>query len=199
METVVILLAFTAASMFLLYIKDTAPEQLSSTARRFKAVSKYIVAMSVATFGAAASAALVALPLLAYSRFTHTTSGENLFSVLLDRPYFPLQVVAAVVIGYFTANALSEGWPTLVWVLPLFQAVAGIAVLSRRHSALQGTWEWMSQTFLNWGCGCSASLLQWELMLPVYTSFAFAIGVLIRRMLTRDASGKRSNLSVGAA
>ncbi len=180
MQTVIFLLGFVGAGMFLLYVKGISQEQLSPAVRTIKSISKYIVATFVATFGAAGVAALICSPLLMYSRWMHSPLAENIFSALLDRPYFPLQVAIAFVLGLMTARLFSGGWPMLVWVLPLIEAVLVITAVSHRRGVLLGFWGWVRSALFNWACGCSATLLQWEIMLPLYASVAFSIGVLIR-------------------
>ena len=86
MGSVVFVLPFGFAAMFLALVPNVQP--LPKWWRRGVAISKYVVAVFLATFGFPAIALLVAAPLLLHARLTHTEAAEEVFSMLLDRPYF---------------------------------------------------------------------------------------------------------------
>ena len=187
METAAILVVFSAAALFLLYIKGIPAQQLSPAYRRLKSASKYVMAIFVGTYGAAASAALlIGVPLLVYSRWGHSKAAGDLFSALLDRSYFPLQLAFALLLGVLTVRVFTNGGALFAWVLPAMQAIAVVAALSPSRGVFQRFWPWFDKTFLNWRCGCSATLLQWEVMLPLYASVAFSIGIMIGQKLERN-------------
>jgi len=77
-----------------------------------------------------------------------------------------------------TFRWLKEGWISYVWALPLAQA--GVALIFYMHRYWQPNWNDIWVTFFNWQCGCSASLPQWRVMFPLYTSIAFALGAFAR-------------------
>jgi hypothetical protein len=182
METVIILF-FCCAVMFLWYIRSRGDQQpLSKGLRRGVAMSKYVVALMAATFGAGAVAALIAMPLLLYARLAHTPTPTNLFAALLDRPYFPLQTGVAFVAGLVVTKWLKEGKPAFIWALPTAQFLLALAVVSSRRNAFQGLWDFIRSNFFNWDCHCSASLLQWQVMFPLYTSIAFAVAAYLREV-----------------
>jgi hypothetical protein len=183
METIVFLVLLSCAVMFLLYVRDRNRQALSTRLRWGTAVSKYIVAVFVATFGCGGIAALIAASLLVYARLTHTDTAVRLFSVLVDRPYFPFQTVIALFGGFVAAGWLKEGKPAFVWVLPMAQLSVALVVVSSRQSVFEGSGNFVWRTFFNWGCDCSASLLQWQVMFPVYTSIAFAIAASLRQTI----------------
>ena len=179
METVIILF-FCCAVMFLWYIRSRGDQPLSKVLRRGVAISKYVVALMLATFGTGAVTALIAMPLLLYARLAHTETPTNLFAALLDRPYFPLQTGVAFVAGLVVTKWLKEGKPAFIWVLPTAQFLLALDVVSSRRSATQGFWDFIRSSFFNWDCHCSASLLQWQVMFPLYTSIAFAVAAYLR-------------------
>lgn len=186
MVTVVILILFAAAATYLLYIAEVGAQDLTLAMQKGVVLSKYVVALFTAVFGSAAVAVVSSLPLLLFYRFAHRDGAINIWSALLDRPYFPLQLVAALALGWITFRWLKDGWLPFVWVLPLIQALIALAVYVQRYAP--SDWNDIWVTFFNWQCGCSASLPQWSVMFPLYTSIAFALGAFIRSKYRASAS-----------
>jgi hypothetical protein len=165
--------------VFLLYVKSVGLETISPHLRKFAVpAAKYVSATFVGTYGSLGMAVVVASPLLVYSRLAQTHSGEDLFSALLDRPYFPLQTAVALILGYVVSRWFKEGWPAYVWVWPVTQV--SIAVSLFHPGAMQSFGSGVWQTFFDWGCGCSITLLQWAVMSPLYPSLAFSAAACIR-------------------
>ncbi|HWR16687.1 MAG TPA: hypothetical protein VN577_17815 [Terriglobales bacterium] len=189
-ESIAILLFFGGAVFYLYYVRSLETRPLSAMARRGVAVSKYIIAVFVSVFGTAGVALLFSTPLFLYSRLAHSPVAEDLFSALLDRPYFPLQIAVAGALGYFTFRWLKEGRPQLVLLLPVAQAVVAAFVYVHRYHPTD--WSDVWQTFFNWECGCSASLPQWRVMFPLYASASFAVGALIRKRLQASVTVNES-------
>ena len=176
---------------FLWYVYQCSDEQMPERSRKAIAVAKYIVAVLVSTFGSGAIAALIALPLLIYARLTHNEAATNLFAALVDRPYFPLQIAVAFVAGLILTKWLKDGNPALAWVLPVAQFSVVLAMASSRQSVLDSYRGFVWNTFFNWGCNCSASLLQWEAMFPLYTSIAFSVAAWIRGLQSAEPISSR--------
>ena len=178
MDTIVILILFAAAVSYLFYIRELGARNLTLAMKRGAALSKYVIALFTAVFGSAAVALLFSLPLFLFSRLAHSEGAMDIWSALFDRPYFPLQLVAALVLGWISVRWLKEGWLPLVWALPLVQALVALAVYLHRFAP--SDWNDIWVTFFNWQCGCSASLPQWSVMFPLYTSIAFSLGAFMR-------------------
>lgn len=178
MVTAIILILLAAAAAYLLYIVEVDAKAVTMAMQKGVALSKYVVALFTAVYGSVAVAVVVSLPLPIFSHLAHNDSAMDVWSALLDRPYFPLQVFAALALGWITFRWLKEGWILFVWALPLIQAVIALAVYNHRY----GTSDWNDiwVTFFNWQCGCSASLPQWSVMFPLYTSIAFSLGAFMR-------------------
>lgn len=170
--------------IFLCYIRARSDQPISNRSRQGVAISKYVVAVMVATYLSGALAALIATPLLVYGRLTHTEAPTNLYSALLDRPFFPFQIVVAFVAGIVATKWLKEGKPAFVWVLPVAQFLIALVVVSSRHSAFQQSCDFLWSSLFNWGCHCSATLLQWKVMFPLYTSIAFSLAAYLSRTVT---------------
>src|SRR5438309_12073333 len=67
---------------------------------RFLAILDYLIAAFIVSLMPLAIAGLLGLPLLAYDHYAHSDTGTRLFSMLLDRPFFPLQTVVAALVRY---------------------------------------------------------------------------------------------------
>jgi hypothetical protein len=189
MFTIVVAFSFLIAAGFLLYLRVQAPQQLSVTAIRARSFAEHVVAVFIATLGSMPVAVLLSSPFLFFNRVAHNQTALDIFSQLIDRPYFPLQTLVAFLLGYMTANRLKRGIPALAWAFPLINSVIGVVLVAQRTSVLQGLWTSPQQTLLNWGCDCSASLLQWKFVFPLITSVAFTVGVLLRQSFRTDVRG----------
>jgi hypothetical protein len=186
---IVVAFAFLIAAGLLLYLRVQAPQQLSINAIRARSFAEHVVAVFIATLGSMPIAVVLSSPFLIFDSVAHNQTTLALFSQLIDRPYFPLQTLVAFLLGYLTANRLKRGIPALAWAFPLINSVIGVALVVPRTSVLQGRWTSLQQTLFNWGCDCSASLLQWEFVFPLITSVAFTVGVLLRQSFRTDVSG----------
>ena len=195
MQTLIVAVAVLFALAFLWLMRQRKEQNLSRWEERTVAVSKYIVALFTATFGSNALAVLICSPLLLYARLSHREAAENLISLLLDRSYFPLQIVIAFVVGVVMWKWVAEGKPTFVWVLPTIQFLISVAVMRSRGSVLGSSWHNLWTTFFDWGCDCSASLLHWEVMFPLYTSLAFALGAYLRGTVSSSSLPSHNQLN----
>jgi hypothetical protein len=185
----IISLLFLASILFLFYARDTAMAHVSAESRRYAIpTAKYVIATFIATYGSLSLGAVITfLPLLLYQRMVHTQNGSELFSALLDRPYFPFQTAIAFVLGYVLSEWLKEGRPVYVWVWPAIQAT--VAVLLFRPSVMQTFTAGVWHTYFDWSCGCSVTLLQWTIMSPLYPSIAFSVATFLRsRRFSRTIS-----------
>jgi len=95
-DTIFIPIFLIGAVTYLFYIKELGTKNISVATQRGVTLSKYVIAVFTAVFGSAAVALLLTLPLFLFSRLTHHQAAMEVWSALLDRPYFPLQTVSAV-------------------------------------------------------------------------------------------------------
>ncbi len=180
MQMLILLVLFASSVGYLWYLKEEGIEPVSSWMRRSIAAAKHVIALFTAVFGANAVALLLLVPVLLYAHWNNTETGISVLSALMDRPYFPLQAAVACLLGLTTFGWLKEGWIRFVWILPLIQAIIAVAVFVNRFNPT--TWGAYWKVFFDWGCGCSATLPQWTVMLPLYTSLTFAIGATVRSL-----------------
>lgn len=176
---IIVPLMVVIAAAFLLYVRTVEVETVSPKLRRFAIpAAKYVVATFIGTFGAFAVGVVIVTPLLLYSHVAHASSGIDLASSLVDRPYFPLPMAVAFVLGYCLSDWLNEGRPAYVWVWPVAQV--SIAVLLFRPSATQSFTTEVWRAYFDWGCGCSVTLLQWRIMFPLYPAISFSAAAFLR-------------------
>jgi hypothetical protein len=147
-------------------------------------IAKYLIASFLGTYGSVAAATLLILPIFLYGRFAHSQTVEEILSAAVDRPYFPLQSVVAFAMGFALALRMRQGKPMWVWVWPVAQVVIPIA-LHKPRSVMQSFTAIVSQTYFNWDCACSATLLQWQVMSALYASISFTFGALARHGLAK--------------
>jgi hypothetical protein len=185
MITIATLGVFGVAVFFLAYIKTLEPDSLSVGLQRGAKVAKHLLALFASVYGSAVVAVLLSLPLFLFSRLAKNEVAAELWSALLDRPYFPLQVVVACILGGLLLRWVHDAWPKFVWVLPSLQFAIALVVFRQRFP-FQADWQGIRRVFFNWDCGCSASLPQWTVILPLYTSIAFALGAFARSCVTRE-------------
>ncbi len=180
-SVVVVTLLAVVAGLFLMLLRKSG---LAAWKRnRAVSIAQYVIATFLGTYGSVAAAALLVLPVLLFARLAHSQTAVNILSAAVDRPYFPLQSVVALAVGFAVAVRFRQGKPMWIWVWPLVQVVLSI-VLHKPPSVMQSFTASVWQTYFNWGCGCSATLLQWQVMSAVYTALAFSLGALVRYGLT---------------
>lgn len=105
------------------------------------------------------------------------------YRVFEYRPYFPVQILAAIYLGWFLGRRLGDRVMTWVWVLPalfLFYAVIAIPTLAPGITSSL-LWSGTNQTWLThyFGRGCqvkNSCFDQVLITLPFYTSAAYAVG-----------------------
>lgn len=180
MPAVVVSILFAVSVTFLRYVKTAGLETISPALRKLGVpASKYVAATYIGTYGSLAIAVAAISPLLLYSRLVQGHPGGGLFSVLVDRPYFPLQTAVAFILGYFVSERLKEGRPAYIWIWPVVQ-VSIVVALFHQFVPVQNYWAEVWRTYFNWDCGCSATLSQWTVMVPLYPSLAFSAAAFLR-------------------
>ena len=120
-------------------------------------------------FGYSRRTPRVARPSVCAARARQT--DVDILSAAVDRPYFPLQSAVALAVG-LADRSVRQGKAMWIWVQPVAQTVISIA-LRKPPSVMQSYAASVWQTYFNWGCRCSATLLQWHFMSAAYTAIAF--------------------------
>jgi hypothetical protein len=176
-SVVVVTLLAVLGGVFLLFRREAGAE--SWKGERVVSVAMYFLATFLGTYGSVVLATILVLPILTYGRLAHSATALDILSAAVDRPYFPLQSAVAFAVGFALALRLKQGKPMWVWVWPVAQVIISVA-LHNPHSVVQSFTTSVWRNYFNWNCGCSATLLQWQVMSAFYTAIAFTLGVLAR-------------------
>jgi hypothetical protein len=192
MPAIVVSVLFVVSITFLRYVKTVGLEAVPPILRRWGVpASNYVAAAFIGTYGSVVIGVAIVSPLLLFSMLVKGNPGERLFSLLVDRPYFPLQTMVAVVLGYFVSERFKEGRPAYVWIWPVAQ-VSIVVALFHQFVPVQNYWADVWRTYFNWECGCSATLVQWTVMVPLYPSLAFSAAAFLRSRMRLRPMAKSS-------
>lgn len=122
-------------------------------------------------------------------------SNRAFYSIVSERPYFPVQITFAVVLGWLLGRALRHRSMVWVWVLPfliLCYSVARTTVLIPT-SVLARPESIQSRISHYFGSGCQPAdrcLDQLLITMPFYASAAYSIGAALARKTLGYASLK---------
>jgi len=130
-------------------------------------------------------------------------SKRNFYSVVSETPYFPVQIVFAVIIGWLLGRSLPHKSVLWVWVIPLavmcyvfFTAHMPLAEeqsIFVRHGFVQSRLS----HFFGWGCRPAARCFDQVLFtLPFYSSLAYSVGALSGRTTVRSIPVSSQKLSL---
>jgi hypothetical protein len=156
----------------------------------FVASLDYIIATFLFSVMPLALAALLGLPLLAYGRYAHSETATRVFSMLLDRPFFPLQTIVAAFVGFTVGTRWHSRSLAWVWVPATINAASGF-LFRNNGSAMLSFWEKLRENYFNWGCGCSASLLQWTFLAPMLAAVAASLAASLAMRYYRPSHRSR--------
>ncbi len=156
----------------------------------------YVIAVFLVSLAPLALAAVLGLPLLAYGRYGHSATATRLFSMLLDRPYFPLQTILAAFVGFIAGTRWHSRSLSWAWIPAAANAAFGF--LFRNHgSAMLPYWQRLRENYFDWGCGCSASLSQWTFVAPLLAALTTSlVASLAMRYYGRAAEAGRAKFIV---
>lgn len=119
--------------------------------------------------------------------------------ILTETPYFPVQIVFALILGYFLCCYIGDRSMLWVWILPLAFLAWAFATNTNGLSlgGVSGPGGRFAH-FFGWGCQPANHCLdQLVVTLPFYTSVAYAIGAFLARW--RRSGGPGTGTSVKGA
>jgi hypothetical protein len=134
--------------------------------------------------------------------FGHSYPQRTFYSIVSERPYFPVQIIFGFILGWLLGRTLRHRSMVWVWVLPLAILVYSLA------TATTLTPEWTSvlakpgvgqsrfSHYFGWGCRPAERCLdQMLITMPFYSSLAYSAGaVLARKTLGYAYSQNREHL-----
>jgi hypothetical protein len=125
--------------------------------------------------------------------FGHIYPRKTFYSTVSELPYFPVQIIFALILGWLLGRALRHRLMVWVWVLPF--AILGYSVLTA--TVVIPDWtsvlarpgvgqSWFSHYF-GWGCQPAAHCLdQLLITMPFYSSLAYSMGAFLARRMAQS-------------
>jgi len=107
--------------------------------------------------------------------------------VLTENPFYPVQIVAGIYLGWLLGRRFNHKSMLWVWILPLailIYAFAATPTLSPWASILEqpNTVKSRLSYYFGWGCQPRARCLdQLVITMPFYASVAYTFGALLAR------------------
>jgi hypothetical protein len=159
----------------------------------------FVIHQFVSTYGVSFTAPIVfALGFRVLSLFGHNYSKREFYWVVSETPYFPVQIIFALILGGLLGRSLKDKSIIWIWVLPFvtlsYELVTVFIPVAERTSRLS--------YFFGDGCQVAAHCLaQLLITMPFYSSLAYSIGAfLARRMAPSGPSeGRKLSLAVMSA
>jgi hypothetical protein len=135
----------------------------------------------------------------------HTYSKRNFYSVVSETPYFPVQIVFALILGWLLGRSLRHKSVFWVWVIPLavmcYVFFTAHMPLAEEKSIFvsHGFVQSRLSHFFGWGCRPAARCFDQVLFtLPFYSSLAYSAGAFAGRKTVRSipVSSRKLSLAV---
>jgi hypothetical protein len=124
--------------------------------------------------------------------FGHNYPRKTFYSIVGESPYFPIQIVFALILGWLLGRVLRDRSMVWIWVLPLAVLCYSVATrLLNPTSVLTGVGQsWFSHYF-GWGCRPADHCLdQLVITMPFYSSLAYSLGAALARKTLGFASSQ---------
>lgn len=124
--------------------------------------------------------------------FGHNYPRKTFYSIVSGSPYFPIQIIFAVILGWLLGRVLRERSMVWIWVLPLALLCYSMATrLLNPTSVFTGVGQsWFSHYF-GWGCRPADHCLdQLAITMPFYSSLAYSLGAALARKTLGFASSQ---------
>jgi hypothetical protein len=117
--------------------------------------------------------------------------GKTFFSIVSELPYFPVQIIFALILGWLLGRALRHRSIVWVWVLPMailcYSLVTARVLIPTSVFARPGVFHSRFSHYFGWGCQPAAHCLdQLLITMPFYSSLAYSVGAILARRLARS-------------
>lgn len=120
--------------------------------------------------------------------FGHSYPRRTFYSIVSEMPYFPVQIIFALILGWLLGRALRHRSMVWVWVLSLailcYSLATATVLLPAATSVLArpGVGQSRFSHYFGWGCQPAAHCLdQLLITMPFYSSLAYSIGAVVAR------------------
>ena len=121
--------------------------------------------------------------------FDHNYPRKPFYSIVSENPYFPVQIIFGLILGWLLGRAVRHRSIVWVWVLPLamlcYSVAAARVLIPTSLLASPGVGQSRFSHYFGWGCRPADHCLdQLLITMPFYSSLAYSLGaVLARRTL----------------
>jgi len=152
---------------------------------------KFILHQCIGMWGTTFSAGVVTgLAFDILMRFGKTYTRSYFYWILSGRPYFPIQITLAALLGWVFGRYLWHRSMVWVWVLPLAYLCYAFAAVPTFTPNLPpefqaGVGESRFSHYFGWGCGpWNHCLDQTAVTVPFYVAVSYSIGALLAHKLS---------------
>jgi hypothetical protein len=172
-----------------------------------KSVLTFVLHQFIATYGVSFTAPVVfSLGFKILYLFGHTYPRRDFYSIVSETPYFPVQIVFALVLGWLLGRSLQHRVMLWLWVLPLlvlcYEMIAVPLPVSEKTSILAGSFPGGSllSHYFGWGCRPANHCFDQVLItLPFYSALAYSIGTFLARTRAEASQFPNRKLFLGVA
>jgi len=120
---------------------------------------------------------------------------RTFYSIVSETPYFPVQIIFALILGWLLGRALRHRSMVWVWALPMailcYSLVTARVLIPTSVFARPGVFQSRFSHYFGWGCQPAARCLdQLLITMPFYSSLAYSMGATLARKTLGYASSQ---------
>ena len=127
--------------------------------------------------------------------FGRSYPRRTFYSIVSERPYFPVQIIFALILGWLLGRALRHRSMVWVWALPLailcYSLVTARVLIPTSVFTRPGVFQSRFSHYFGWGCRPADHCLdQLLITMPFYSSLAYSMGAALARKTLGYASSQ---------
>ena len=127
--------------------------------------------------------------------FGRSYPRRTFYSIVSERPYFPVQIISALILGWLLGRALRHRSMVWVWALPLailcYSLVTASVLIPTSVFTRPGVFQSRFSHYFGWGCQPTDHCLdQLLITMPFYSSLAYSMGAALARKTLGYASSQ---------
>lgn len=126
--------------------------------------------------------------------WVHGFARSDVYAALTAVPYFPVQTVVALLLGWLVSDLFAHESMLWVWIFPYIWLVYDFV---RSPMVFGMTFQSRFSHFFGWGCRPeNHGIDQVGVTLPFYAAIAYSIGALVARKMPMTSVAMRRKVSV---
>src|SRR6266436_5137232 len=127
--------------------------------------------------------------------FGRSDPQRTFYSIVSEKPYFPVQIIFGLILGWLVGRALRHRSMVWVWVLPMailcYSLVTARVLIPTSVFARPGVFQSRFSHYFGWDCQPSARCFdQLLITMPFYSSLAYSMGAALARKTLGYASSQ---------